>query len=140
MPKSNKHKEYDSEPVAYCARCFSLKIRYEPSIDSDCCMKCGCTDILTTNIDVWESLYEKRYGKKFLDKESDIKKSPIFYMSMQKLKVLFFNNPHCEDIIRRMYPRFPRGLSKADSIILFFDKIVKDNKLNEFKILLIKNL
>ena len=31
---------YDDEPVVYCSRCYSLKIKYEEAIDSDCCMEC----------------------------------------------------------------------------------------------------
>lgn len=38
------------------------------------------------------------------------------------------------------YPTFPGGLGKLDSIILFFDKVIKDGRLDELRELLVKNL
>lgn len=136
MPE-NKINDYDLEPITYCAKCYSLKIKYEEAIDSDCCMECGCSDTITSNIYEWEKLYEKRYGKKYTEKGKDIKKHPIFNLSLDKLKRKVYENPSWSKIVYRMYPYFPRGYSKADSIILFFDKLIKDNRLDDLRILLI---
>lgn len=57
--QENKNINYDDEPVEYCSRCYSLKIVHEDSIDADCCMECGSTDISSASIDTWEKLYEK---------------------------------------------------------------------------------
>lgn len=129
---------YDAEPVTYCARCYSLKIRYEEEVDADCCMECGCSDTMTASIDEWEKLYENRYGKKYVEKKNDIRNSPMFLLPISKLKVKLYNCPEWLSIIKTLYPQFPKGLSKADSIILVFDKLSRDNKMDDLKILLAK--
>lgn len=138
MLNQDNYDEYNIEPVVYCKRCYSLKIKYEPDIDSDCCMECGCTDTDTASIGEWEKLYEKRYGKKFTEKSNDIRKSPIFNLPISKLKKRLYDCPQWLNVIRGVYPRFPRGLGKADSITLLFDKITRDNKLDELRIQLMK--
>jgi hypothetical protein len=45
-----------------------------------------------------------------------------------------FNLKQWKSIILSLYPRFPGGLGKADSIVLFFDTIIKDNKLTDFRL------
>lgn len=136
MTKKERLQDYDSEPVEYCARCYSLKIRYEEAIDSDCCMDCGCSDILTTDIYHWEELYEKRYGHKFAERGTDPKKSPIFKLPIRKLKEKVFNDSSYMDIILKLYPRFPRKLSKAEAILLLFDKLMRDNRLDDLRFIL----
>lgn len=138
MDNQVKHEDYDSEPVEYCARCYSLKIKYEESLDSDCCAECGSTDILESSIEEWEKKYERRYGHKYTVKEQDPKKTFIFKLSLKELKRKVYESTIWKDIIHAMYPSFPGGLSKADSIILFFDTIIRQNKLNELKLLLFK--
>ena len=60
--------DYDEVPVLYCNHCLSLKIRNIPRMeDSDYCDECGSTDIGECSIKEWETLYEKRYGHKFLE-------------------------------------------------------------------------
>lgn len=57
--------KYNEEPVFYCTRCLSLKIR---SIDGeDYCDECGSPDIDNTDIFNWEDLYQKMYGNKFIN-------------------------------------------------------------------------
>ena len=130
--------DYDSEPVTYCAKCYSLKIRHEDAIDADCCAECGCSDTLSTSISTWEKLYEGRYGKKYVEKSNDITNSPMFQLSIGKLKMKVYDCPKWHEVIRTLYPRFPRGLSKADSIILLFDRLSKDNRINDLRKLLLK--
>ena len=77
MPDQNKMSDYDSEPVVYCAKCYSLRIKHEDIIDADCCMDCGCSDIRETDINNWEKMYERRYGKKFTKKGENIKNHPL---------------------------------------------------------------
>lgn len=130
--------DYDSEPVKYCAQCYSLKVRYEDSIEADCCADCGSPDILEAPIEEWERLYERRYGHKYTVKTEDPKKTFIFKMSLDKLKNKVFESDKWREIIRAIYPRFPEGLGRADSVILFFDTLIRQNKLNELKLLLFK--
>ena len=119
--------DYDSEPVRYCSKCYSLKVKYEEEIDSEYCADCGCSDILESSFAEWEQKYERRYGHKFAVKNEDPKKSFIFNLSLEKIKTKVYNSEKWKDIIKTLYPKFPGGLSKADSIILFFDTIIKHN-------------
>lgn len=138
---SNVHEgysDYDEEPVRYCARCYSLKIKYEEGLDSECCAECGSTDILEAPIDEWEKMYERRYGHKFAVKEENPEKSFVFSLSTDELKTKIYKSDTWKEIIKTLYPNFPGGLSKTDSIILFFDTIIRQNRLNELKLLLFK--
>ena len=138
--KTNKT-DYDSDPVEYCSKCYSLKIKYIDAIDSDCCMECGCSDVATaSSIYEWEKLYERRYGHKYTVKSNDPRKSLLFKMSIERLKTTLYRHSLCDSIIKEMYPKFPGGLSKADSVILFFDKVIKENRIDELRLTLIKNL
>lgn len=136
MSNQDKIEEYDSEPVVYCARCYSLKIKHEDAIDSDCCMECGCSDILSTSIQDWERMYENRYRKKFVVKNNDPKSSEFYRMTISQLKSWVYNSPYRENIIKTFYPRFPKGLTNIESVIVFFDRLEKDKKINELRRLL----
>ena len=138
MTNQEKLSDYNSEPVSYCARCYSLKIRYEESIDSECCGDCGCTSTVTSTIEEWERKYQHRYGKKFTEKSNDPRTSPIFKLSLSKLKTKVCDSPVWRKIVTTIYPKFPGGLSKADSLILYFDSLIKENKLDDLKMLLYK--
>lgn len=135
--KQDRLREYDSVPVEYCSNCYSLKIKYEEVTDSEFCMDCGCSDILSTSIDKWEQMYEKKYGQKFVQKGEDVKNSPIFKVPISKLKMKVYEHPQWRGIIRDLYRKFPEGLGKADSIILLFDKLSKDNRLDDLRLLLL---
>ena len=68
LSTDNQPNDYNSEPVFYCKHCLSLTIMHIPIVeDSEYCDKCGATDIETCSIEEWESLYEKKYGHKFLE-------------------------------------------------------------------------
>jgi len=136
MDNHKTHNDYDSEPVRYCAKCYSLKIKYEESIDSECCADCGSSDVLEAPIEEWEKKYERRYGHKFTEKNNDPKKSFIFKLPLNKLKTKVYESESCREIIKALYPRFPGGLSRADAVILFFDTLIKQNRLDELKLLL----
>lgn len=138
MVKGKKLENYDSEPVTYCAKCYSLNIVHEDAIDSDCCGDCGCSDLKTSSIEEWEKLYEGRFGHKFVEKNHDIRKNPIFLLSVSKLKQRVFDSPLCMNLCKAMYPTFPGGLSRADSVILLFAKLCQDNRLDELRIEMIK--
>lgn len=132
-----KYDKYDLEPVRYCARCYSLKIKYEEDIDADCCMECGCSDTLSTSIGEWEKLYENRYGKKFVEKGTNLRSTPMFNLPLDKLKLKLYDCPKWLSMIKTLYPSFPRGLSKTDSVILVFDKLVRDNRMDDLRKLLL---
>ena len=64
----NQPNGYNEVPVLYCKHCLSLNIRNIPRMeDSDYCDDCGSTDIGECSIEEWETLYENRYGHKYLE-------------------------------------------------------------------------
>lgn len=130
--------DYDDEPVKYCPRCYSLKIAYEQATDTEYCMECGCLDIAETTIEEWTTKYEKRYGKKYVTPSDDVRTSPIFKFSAKKLKSMVFNHPSWKNIIHSLYPNFPKNLDKTDSILLLFNMLVGDNRLDDLRMLLLK--
>lgn len=132
----NNHKDYDDEPVTYCPRCYSLKIKHEDITDTDCCMDCGCTEVKETDINTWERMYTRRYGHKYAEKSNDPKESIYFKMSISKLKTKLYQGNMLPYVIRKLYPRFPQGLSRFDSILLLFDKLGKDNRIDDLRYLL----
>ena len=134
MSEKEKLNDYDAEPIVFCAKCFSPKIKHEASIDIDYCGDCGCSSIREASVYEWEALYEKKYGHQYVVKGNDPKKSPIFKLPIGKLMQKFANLTQWKSIILSLYPRFPGGFGKADSIVLFFDKLAKDNKLDELRI------
>ena len=61
--------DYNNEPVYYCRRCLSLKIRDVESIEnSEYCDDCGSTDIGRTSIEDWDKMYVEKYGHHLTDK------------------------------------------------------------------------
>lgn len=129
---------YDDEPVVFCKRCYSLNIVHEDIIEEDCCKECGCSDISTASIQEWENLYRNRYGHPLVSDKGNIRKSPIFQSSISKLKSIVYNEPKWREICKTLYPKFPGGLSKADSIVLLFAKLQEENRIDELKIHLIE--
>ena len=138
MPDAVQVNDYDSEPVRFCARCYSLKVKYDEEMDSEYCADCGSSDILELPFEAWEQKYEKRYGHKFAVKTEDPHKTFIFNLSTEDLKKKVCNSDKWKEIIKSIYPSFPGGLTKAESIILFFHTLIKENKLNDLKFLLSK--
>lgn len=138
MPDAVQVNDYDSEPVRYCARCYSLKVKYDEEMESEYCDDCGSSDILELPFEAWEKKYEQRYGHKFAVKTEDPKKTFIFNLSVEDLKKKVCNSDKWKEIIKSMYPSFPGGLTKAEAIILFFHTIIKENKLTDLKFLLLK--
>lgn len=58
---------YNAEPVYYCAKCLSLRIRDISGIpDTDYCDSCGCTNIQQTQIEEWEVMFKNKYGFEYL--------------------------------------------------------------------------
>jgi hypothetical protein len=63
-------KSYNDEPVYYCRRCLSLKIRQMPMVtDMNYCEDCGNVDIVKGSIKEWDELYVEKYGHHYLEKE-----------------------------------------------------------------------
>ena len=140
MPDEEKYNDYDSEPVRYCSECYSLRIKYEEAIDADCCMDCGCSDTKEATIDQWEELYQSRYGHKYTVKNTDPKKSFIFKLSLKELKKKLYDHPAWLKIIQNLYPRFPEGLSKIDSVLLLFDRLIKDGRLDDLRMQMFQHI
>lgn len=136
MPKQERPKDYDAEPVVYCPRCYSLRIRHDDSVDVDWCMDCGGTETATASIDDWERLYEERYGHRFVTRHSGPKDSKYFKMSLNKLKICLYDSDMMKRIIDRLYPNFPKGLDKAETVIMLFDKLYKDNRIDDLRYML----
>lgn len=131
----NQASDYDLEPVVYCVNCLSLNIKHDDTLDIDYC-ECGCTDVSSTSVEIWEEKYKKKYGKKFVENTRDITKSPIFQMSVGELMVKLSSSSKWQTVIKEMYGKLPKGLSKADTILVFFDKLLKENKLKALRTLL----
>lgn len=136
---SKKMINYNDEPVTYCARCYSLKIAYENSIGMDCCGECGCTDTRTASFNTWEELFKRRYGHKYVQETKDIRRSPIFLMTEKELKQQLYKSSHWKEICKTLYPNFPDGISRADSVILLFAKLCQDNRMDDLRIELINS-
>lgn len=136
--RKTRREEYDEEPVVYCSRCYSLKIRHDDDIDEDFCGECGCSDITSSTIDKWEELYSKRYGKKYVEIDNDPKKTFIYKLSIDKLKKRVFEDPGWRDIVWGLYPHFPKNLNRAESVIFLFDKLIHDRRLDDLRLLLVK--
>ena len=132
----DKTKDYDEEPVQYCAKCYSLRIMYDDTTDSDICSVCGSTDIATTTIDRWEKLYENRYGHKFVNRSNDPRDSIYFKMSIAKLKTKVYYSKYLQPILYSLYPNFPQGLNKSESVIMLFDQLSKENRIDELRYML----
>lgn len=132
--------DYNEEPVCYCANCFSLKIQHEDTLDIDYCADCGCSEIKEAPISSWEQLYEKRYGKHFISRKADPKRAKIFSLPIDSLKAKVYESPYMRRIINALYPIFPQGLKRAEAVLTLFDKLIKDNRLNDLRIELIKYL
>lgn len=130
-----EHIDYDAEPVEYCKRCYSLRIRYEEAIDACCCMDCGSTETGTTDIRTWERMYRDRYGHSFLECKDTPRESPYFKMSIDRLKTLLYNDRNLPAILHQLYHGFPKGLSRSESVILLFDKLSKDNRIDDLRYL-----
>lgn len=64
-----KEKSYNDEPVWYCKRCLSLKIKQMPHVKGqDYCAECGATNLESADIEEWKKLYKKKYRHDFVQK------------------------------------------------------------------------
>lgn len=133
---SYNNETINEEPWYYCANCLSPKVGYEDSVGADYCCDCGSTSIHEGIFENWEQQYLKRYKRKYVNQPRNIKNSPIYQMSFVELMKKVSDFPRWEDIIKAIYNTNISGLSKADSIVLFFDRLIRDNKLDELRELL----
>ena len=138
MISATKKEDYNSEPVRYCSKCFSLKIKYEDTLGFECCADCGCSEISEAPIDIWEKKYIKKYGHRLVVKNEDPKKTYIFKLSINDLKTKVYKYLDWRTIVYSIYPNFPGGYGREDSIILFFDKLYRDNRIDDLRLLLWK--
>lgn len=138
MPEIKKLNDYDNEPVVYCSKCYSLKIQHEELLDTDCCGECGCTNVKTSSIQEWENLYKERYGHSFVTSTKDIRRNPIFKMPVIKLQDKVYNAPDWKEICLKLYPNFPEGIGRADSVMILFSKLYDDKRLDDLRTLLVK--
>ena len=58
--------DYDKEPVYYCPRCLSLRVKADIA-DYCYCDNCGSTTIETASIQEWETMYKLKYGISYLE-------------------------------------------------------------------------
>lgn len=134
MTEQSKSKRYDDEePWTFCPKCYSIKFRFEDSLGTDCCEECGCTDLRTSTFEEWDKLYRNRYGRPYLEDTGLVKKSPVFLLSVKELKTKLFKHPRCREICKELYPSFPGGLSREDSVLLLFSKLCNDNRLDALR-------
>ena len=135
---SEQDKNNDYEPWYYCAVCLSPSIQHEDVMGSDYCKSCGSTSVVESTFEEWEAKYVKKYGHRYTEKSNDIRNSPVFKMSFSKLMKKVSDCPKWDSIIKEIYGHIPRGIGKADAIIVFFDRLVHDNKLDSLRELLYK--
>ena len=67
--------EYNAEPVHFCKNCLSLSIKALNTSEIYVCRDCGNIYKETdeeTNIEEYNLLYTKEYGKPFLSKEDEL--------------------------------------------------------------------
>lgn len=138
MTGLDKHKQYDEEPVIFCSKCLSLKIKHEDSVGVDYCLDCGCTDVTESTIEDWEKMYVERYGHKYTAKSNDLKKSPIFNLSPHRLQEILSECPDCDEVVRTVYPKAPQGLSRVELVMWVFDKALTDGRMEDLKLVLVK--
>lgn len=105
----------------------------------DCCGECGCTDTRNASFNTWEELFKRRYGHKYVQETKDIRRSPIFLMTEKELKQQLYKSSHWKEICKTLYPNFPDGISRADSVILLFAKLCQDNRMDDLRIELINS-
>lgn len=127
---------YNEEPVLYCSECYSLKIKHEDSLDMDYCADCGCTEISSAQIEQWESLFKKRYGHKFVEKRKGPGSSVYFRMPLDQIKKKLYRSEFLLTIAKMLYPGFPEHLNPLETVILLFDKLVKDGRIDDLRYLL----
>lgn len=63
-----KKEDYNSEPVAYCRNCLSLRVM---PVDEELeyCDECSGTNIDYTDIFTWEEMYKEKYGFYYIEKK-----------------------------------------------------------------------
>lgn len=101
-------------------------------------MKCGCSETAEASIEDWERLYENRYGHKYVERPRNPYKNHIYQMPLSELKMELFGRHDYRDIIERIYPKFPKYLTRTDAVILFFDRAGKEGDLDLVRDLLSK--
>lgn len=138
MEDNARYEEQESEPWFYCATCLSPNIQHEDALDMDCCGNCGSADIVSSTFEEWEAAYISKYGHKYVQKTEDPRKTFIYNLSLEKLKTRVYKSDKWKEIIHSLYPSFPEGYSRADSVILFFDKLIGQGRLGELRMLLLK--
>ena len=132
MPRNTS--DYDLEPVQYCAKCYSLRIGHEDTIDTDYCMDCGSTETASTGIKEWEQLYKSRHSHDYVDRNDDPKGSVYFKMSLDELKSRLYNSSVLDTIIYKLYgSRFPQVTDRAEAVMVLFDKLGMDNRLDDLR-------
>lgn len=68
MDNLREEVNYNEEPVFYCERCLSLKVRFVNGLsNSEYCDDCGSTDVKSTDIEDWRNKFKNRYGYDHLE-------------------------------------------------------------------------
>lgn len=60
--------EYNQEPVYYCPKCLSLRIRFIKTLSGmEYCDDCGGTNIQTSSIEEWEQKFIERFKHPYIE-------------------------------------------------------------------------
>jgi hypothetical protein len=132
------NEEYNSDPVYFCENCYSLYIKHDDFLDADYCAKCGCSNIVCTDIKDWEKLYENRYKRKLVTRAGDPNVIKVYGMTWKEIKQFICDSPKWESIVCRMYPHLRNRYGRADTLMMFFDLVTRQNRINELKDVLVK--
>lgn len=68
MDNLREEANYNEEPVFYCEKCMSLRIRFVNGLsNSEYCDNCGSTEINQSNIEDWRQKFKDKYGYDHLE-------------------------------------------------------------------------
>ena len=68
MDNLREEANYNDEPVFYCEKCMSLRIRFVNGLsNSEYCDNCGSTEINQSNIEDWRQQFKNKYGYDHLE-------------------------------------------------------------------------
>ena len=74
---------------------------------------------------------------KFVERNNDPRTSIYFKLSESTLKTkLYQDKKLLRTVLHKLYPKFPEGLSREEEILVLFDRLCKDNRMDELRMIL----
>lgn len=85
-------------------------------------------------------MWEERYGERYIKRYRNPKKAYVYNLPMGDLKQLIYLSPFRREIIKSMYHDFPEYVTDIESVLLLYDNVCKDGRLNELRDNIVKYL